>query len=193
MYAACISSPLRPLLQLLVTLFYFQLAFSVPHPLLPLIIIPPTPPASPHSSEFSSSSWKWDSFPQSSCLIPDPSISVSRLGRVRPNTSPHTPSPHPPTPTPNSPVSFGDSVFLFFFLLCRFPFLKAFLCWMANGALLRGGKRKKENGTYKESEKGEIEAKEGWRHLISLLIMESSESLQPLYTHHQRNWPHGSA
>ncbi len=49
---------------------------------------------------------------------------------------------------------------------------------MANGALLSGSERKKENETYKEREEdGEIqEGIEGQRHQISLLIMKSSDT-----------------
>lgn len=136
-----------------------------------------------------------------SCLIPNPPSHLPMWhcvlpGLLPPNTSlqPLLPSPlSPPPPSPKSPVSFPVSVFLFFFLLCHFQFLKASLRWMANGTLLSGSERKKENERYKEiqGERGEIEeAIEGQRHHFSLQIIKSSPP--PYFTNSQQSSSHRS-
>ena len=105
-------------------------------------------------SFLSSSPWKSVHCAPSSSLIPNPSISqcatVPCLDCSRLNTSLHPLRLPSPPPFAQLPCLLSRFSFSILFLLCRFQFLKASLCWMANGAPLSGGERKKENQTYKE-------------------------------------------
>lgn len=118
-------------------------------------------------------------------------------GSLPPNTSLHPLFALTPSPSSSSsqvPCLLSRFSFSILFLLCHFQFLKASLCWMANGALLSGSERKKENETYKEMwrERGEMEkAIEGQRHQISLQIIKSSPP--PYSTNSQQSSPHRSA
>lgn len=101
--------------------------------------------------------------PPSSFLIPNPSTSlratVPCLVHSRLNTSLHPLLPSPtthllPPPPPQLPCLASRFSFSILFLLCRFRFLKASLRWMANGAPLSGGERKKEKrNIQRESER----------------------------------------